>query len=138
MSLTKSLLLLLQVSPFEYLFFNFFLQVDKHLRKLDQELTKFKMELEADNAGITEILEQSKSQQLPTCWPLHAYFHCTKCLCYLLTYFLVGSLRLDEPVSCASPIHNNHRTPSSLSYQQSKCIVLAEFFNLLLPFSVID
>ncbi|KAK3746613.1 hypothetical protein QZH41_014506, partial [Actinostola sp. cb2023] len=32
--------------------------VDKHLRKLDQELTKFKMELEADNAGITEVLEQ--------------------------------------------------------------------------------
>ena len=37
------------------------LQVDRHLRKLDQELAKFKMELEADNAGITEILEQSKS-----------------------------------------------------------------------------
>ena len=35
-------------------------QVDRHLRKLDQELAKFKMELEADNAGITEILEQSK------------------------------------------------------------------------------
>ena len=32
--------------------------VDRHLRKLDQELSKFKMELEADNAGITEILEQ--------------------------------------------------------------------------------
>lgn len=32
--------------------------VDRHLRKLDQELAKFKMELEADNAGITEILEQ--------------------------------------------------------------------------------
>ncbi|XP_048587877.1 inhibitor of growth protein 3 [Nematostella vectensis] len=32
--------------------------VDKHLRKLDQELSKFKMELEADNAGITEVLEQ--------------------------------------------------------------------------------
>ena len=31
------------------------------MRKLDQELAKFKMELEADNAGITEILEQSKS-----------------------------------------------------------------------------
>ncbi len=30
------------------------------MRKLDQELAKFKMELEADNAGITEILEQSK------------------------------------------------------------------------------
>ena len=36
------------------------LQVDRHLRKLDQELSKFKMELEADNAGITEILEKSK------------------------------------------------------------------------------
>lgn len=33
-------------------------QVDRHLRKLDQELAKFKMELEADNAGITEILER--------------------------------------------------------------------------------
>ncbi|XP_052778965.1 inhibitor of growth protein 3-like [Mya arenaria] len=32
--------------------------VDRHLRKLDQELSKFKMELEADNAGITEILEK--------------------------------------------------------------------------------
>ncbi|XP_050414546.1 inhibitor of growth protein 3 [Patella vulgata] len=32
--------------------------VDRHLRKLDQELAKFKMELEADNAGITEILEK--------------------------------------------------------------------------------
>jgi len=28
------------------------------LRKLDQEVAKFKMELEADNAGITEILEK--------------------------------------------------------------------------------
>ena len=37
-----------------------FLKVDRHLRKLDQELAKFKMELEADNAGITEMLEQSK------------------------------------------------------------------------------
>ena len=34
--------------------------VDRHLRKLDQELAKFKMELEADNAGITEVLEKSK------------------------------------------------------------------------------
>lgn len=32
--------------------------VDRHLRKLDQELAKFKMELEADNAGITEVLEK--------------------------------------------------------------------------------
>ena len=37
-----------------------FCKVDRHLRKLDQELAKFKMELEADNAGITEVLEKSK------------------------------------------------------------------------------
>lgn len=35
------------------------MQVDRYLRRLDQELQKFKMELEADNAGITEILEKS-------------------------------------------------------------------------------
>lgn len=40
-------------------------QVDRHLRKLDQELAKFKMELEADNAGITEILERRESQATP-------------------------------------------------------------------------
>ncbi|KAG8439820.1 hypothetical protein GDO86_005837 [Hymenochirus boettgeri] len=39
--------------------------VDRHLRKLDQELGKFKMELEADNAGITEILER-RSLELDT------------------------------------------------------------------------
>ena len=32
--------------------------VDRYVRKLDQELQKYKMELEADNAGITETLEQ--------------------------------------------------------------------------------
>jgi len=32
--------------------------VDRYLRRLDQELHKFKMELEADNAGITEVLEK--------------------------------------------------------------------------------
>jgi inhibitor of growth protein 3 len=32
--------------------------VDKYLRRLDQELQKFKIELEADNSGITEILER--------------------------------------------------------------------------------
>ena len=35
-------------------------QVDRYTRRLDQELSKFKMELEADNAGITEMLEKSK------------------------------------------------------------------------------
>merc|ERR1719204_2251576 len=32
--------------------------VDKYMRKLDQELLKFKLELEADNSGITQILEK--------------------------------------------------------------------------------
>lgn len=35
-------------------------QLDRYIRKLDLELQKFKLELEADNAGITEILEKSK------------------------------------------------------------------------------
>ncbi|XP_046394300.1 inhibitor of growth protein 3 [Ischnura elegans] len=33
-------------------------QVDRYLRRLDQELFKFKMELEADHRGITEVLEK--------------------------------------------------------------------------------
>ncbi|XP_023332295.1 inhibitor of growth protein 3 isoform X2 [Eurytemora carolleeae] len=32
--------------------------VDRYLRKLDQELHKFQLELEADNRGITEVLEK--------------------------------------------------------------------------------
>lgn len=32
----------------------------RYVRKLDQELHKFKMELEADHIGITEILEKRK------------------------------------------------------------------------------
>ncbi|ODN04591.1 Inhibitor of growth protein 3 [Orchesella cincta] len=32
--------------------------VERYIRRLDQDLYKFKMELEADNAGITEILEK--------------------------------------------------------------------------------
>jgi len=32
--------------------------VERYVRRLDQELLKYKMELEADNAGITEQLEQ--------------------------------------------------------------------------------
>lgn len=34
-------------------------QMQRHMRKLDAELNKFKWELEADNPGITEVLEQS-------------------------------------------------------------------------------
>lgn len=32
----------------------------KYMRRLDQDILKFKMELEADNCGITEILEKRK------------------------------------------------------------------------------
>lgn len=34
--------------------------VERYLRRLDVECHKFKMELEADNRGITEILEKRK------------------------------------------------------------------------------
>lgn len=56
-------------------------QVDRHLRKLDQELAKFKMELEADNAGITEILERRKwlfdpSLQCPTSCRVPDFLSC--------------------------------------------------------------
>nr|CAD7436129.1 unnamed protein product [Timema monikensis] len=33
--------------------------VERYLRRLDQELHKFKMELEADHSGITQVLEKS-------------------------------------------------------------------------------
>lgn len=39
-------------------------QVDRYTRRLDQELSKFKMELEADNAGITEMLEKRNNLML--------------------------------------------------------------------------
>ncbi|KAJ8411402.1 hypothetical protein AAFF_G00174080 [Aldrovandia affinis] len=52
--------------------------VDRHLRKLDQELAKFKMELEADNAGITEILERRSLEMDSPSQPVnnhHAHLH---------------------------------------------------------------
>ena len=42
--------------------------VDKYLRRLDSELHKFKCELEADNKGITEVLEK-RSLELDTPTP---------------------------------------------------------------------
>ncbi|MGH0161957.1 UNVERIFIED_CONTAM: hypothetical protein FKN15_076193 [Acipenser sinensis] len=55
-------------------------KVDRHLRKLDQELAKFKMELEADNAGITEILERRSLELDSPSQPVnnhHAHSHTT-------------------------------------------------------------
>ncbi|XP_059904711.1 inhibitor of growth protein 3 [Gadus macrocephalus] len=54
--------------------------VDRHLRKLDQELAKFKMELEADNAGITEILERRSLEMDSPAQPVnnhHVHSHAT-------------------------------------------------------------
>lgn len=34
----------------------------KYMRRLDHELHKFKMELEADNSGITGLIEKSKKK----------------------------------------------------------------------------
>lgn len=54
--------------------------VDRHLRKLDQELAKFKMELEADNAGITEILERRSLEMDSPSQPVnnhHVHSHST-------------------------------------------------------------
>ena len=49
--------------------------VDRYLRRLDQELHKFKMELEADNRGITEVLEKSTEYYTYTriLWILNIY-----------------------------------------------------------------
>lgn len=47
--------------------------VDRYLRRLDQELAKFKIELEADNAGITEHLER-RSLELDNPYPSNNNF----------------------------------------------------------------
>lgn len=48
--------------------------VDRYLRRLDQELAKFKIELEADNAGITEHLER-RSLELDNPYPSNNNFN---------------------------------------------------------------
>lgn len=66
--------------------------VEKYLRRLDTELHKFKHELEADNAGITQLLEQS----------LYFFFIIFACLFLknVINSLFVstpGSLELDTP-----------------------------------------
>ena len=71
--------------------------VDRYLRRLDQELHKFKMELEADNRGITEFLEKRKSGTA-VWW---GTFH--------FTYpIFTGSLDLDLPNGSHSQKENRH------------------------------
>lgn len=48
--------------------------VDRYLRRLDQELAKFKIELEADNSGITEHLER-RSLELDNPYPSNNNFN---------------------------------------------------------------
>lgn len=83
--------------------------MDRHLRKLDQELAKFKMELEADNAGITEVLERRESVTGLTVLR-HGTWRLTSC-CHLS-----GSLEMDSP---SQPV-NNHHVHSHTS-TESKC-----------------
>ncbi|CAF90810.1 unnamed protein product [Tetraodon nigroviridis] len=71
--------------------------VDRHLRKLDQELAKFKMELEADNAGITEILERRERRRVSA--PAHLR------LTSDLPLSPSGSLEMDSP---SQPVNNHH------------------------------
>lgn len=42
-------------------------QLERHMRRLDQDLNRFTIELEADTAGITELLEQSMLQNCGWC-----------------------------------------------------------------------
>lgn len=78
------------------------IQVDRHLRKLDQELAKFKMELEADNAGITEILERRKNLAGDSLWSRCAFGPEAN---ILSSVFLSGSLEMDSP---SQPVNNHH------------------------------
>ena len=54
-------------------------QVERHLRKLDQEVSKFKMELEADNAGITEMLEKRRFYVVGFTLSSHVQAHSGRC-----------------------------------------------------------
>ena len=53
--------MVLATGKLDFIKFHFFLplQIEKYLKKLDQEIHKFKLELEADNAGITSKLERA-------------------------------------------------------------------------------
>lgn len=65
--------------------------VEKYLKGLDSEIQKFKLELEADNSGITAILERSMC--ISFCWKVvhHSYdlHHFTKTVFFLLPLLFV-------------------------------------------------
>lgn len=62
------------------------------MRKLDQELAKFEMELEADNTGISEILKtQLELDTMLTIQTLLNHWHCITWVRYLKG---LGSMQL--------------------------------------------
>ncbi|MCI4388825.1 hypothetical protein PGIGA_G00090500 [Pangasianodon gigas] len=85
--------------------------VDRHLRKLDQELAKFKMELEADNAGITEILERRSLEMDSPSQPVnnhHVHSHVTG-----------ESCRVNSTSSSSNSVYNVNSSQSLSSYNLS-------------------
>jgi len=71
--------------------------VDRYLRRLDQELHKFKMELEADNRGITELLEKR-----------NIHLNATNVRYTIYLFFVSGSLELDMPNGSHSQKENRN------------------------------
>jgi hypothetical protein len=78
--------------------------VDRYLRRLDQELHKFKMELEADNRGITEVLEKSTEYYTYTSIPG----------ILTISEFFLGSLELDLPNGSSHSQKENRLSSSHL------------------------
>ena len=69
-------------------------QVDRYTRRLDQELSKFKMELEADNAGITEMLEKRNNLMLELEMKMKRQRSCCTSVYEFFQFFCLGSLIL--------------------------------------------
>lgn len=112
--------------------------VDRYLRRLDSELFKFKIELEADNAGITEILEKSKLR-LKVFFIFYFQVHeyqlfqvsfgfliCMKSvghICVVLIIFfsvISGSLELDAPPPSSREKENRYTFGSRSSNTHGK------------------
>lgn len=84
--------------------------MSKYLRRLDHELHKFKMELEADNSGITGLIEKSK---VYFCKKLQWVF----IIYYILIFFFLISGSLDSEQSNIS-IPNQKEN----KYQLNRCL----------------
>lgn len=84
--------------------------MDRYLRKLDQELHKFQLELEADNRGITEVRgSTSSSPSHPS--PAHPLTLSPSPSPQVLEK---RSLELDAPASRPSSFMKENRLPKKL------------------------